>query len=167
MNEIIPMGRVNQRLINNIAIILERGITERNHKLIAVHLPFMANEDHLNWCVGGICAIVNIVVESLKEISKDPNCVKFNSAQLRMFKMFLNSVKKGRDMITLHVWYSNGNNWQIKFTRGDSGDYVPCNAWINDYQVFDKIITDCAEHFQTTRAEILKTWEDMDEEENG
>lgn len=165
MNEVIPMGRVNQRLIQNIATILERGVAKQHHPLIEAHLPFMANNDHLDWCVGGVCGFTRVAIDTLKEIAKDPNCVKFNSSQLRMFKKFLDSVKKGRDLITLHIWYSNGSNWQIKFTRGNNGDYVPINAWIDDYNVFDKIITDCAENFKTTRAEVLKTWEDV--EDNG
>ncbi len=165
MDEIIPMGRVNQRLVQNIAIVLERGVAERHHELIAAHLPFMVNKDHLEWCVGGVWGFTHVVINTLKEISKDPNCIKFNSSQQRMFKKFLDSVKKGRDLITLHVWYANDTNWQIKFTRASNGDYVPCNAWIDDYNVFDKIITDCATHFETTRAEILKTWEDV--KENG
>lgn len=158
MNEIIPMGRVNQKLVLNIALVLEGGISEAHHSLIEAHLPFMSNRNHTQWCVGGIWGFVNVAIESLREIAKSPNCVKFNSAQLRMFKEFMVNVKKQRDLITLHIWFANDHNWQIKFTRADSGHYVPMNAWVDDYNVFDKIITDCAVNFKTTRADVLETW---------
>lgn len=165
MNEIIPMTRVNQLITQSIAEILERGIADNHHPLIAAHLPFMADKGHLTWCVGGVWGFMHVVIESLKEIAKDPNGIKFNSSQQRMFKNFFGAVKERRDLVNLHIWYTNGTDWQIKFARATNGDYVPINAWIDDYNVFDKIITDCAANFKTTRAEVLKTWEDV--EDNG
>ena len=159
-NNIIPIGRVNQRKINNIATILETGTRGEHHGIIEAQLPIMLNQDHMDWCVGGICGFVKVAIDSLREIAKDPGQLKTGSAQYKMFDTFLKSVKKRRDRITLLIWFANGNSWQIKFTVTSDGHYVPVNAWVNDYNVFEKIITDCAEYFDTTREEVLRTWFD-------
>lgn len=158
MNEIIPMGRVNQRLVTNIVTFLERSVDKQHHRFIEAQLPFMRNRDHLNWCVGGVWGFIHVLVNSLKEIAEDPKATQSGSSQQREFKNFLNAVRRNRPIVTLHIWYSNDTDWQVKFLRIDEGVYVAMNAWIDDYNVFDKIITDCAANFETTRADILKTW---------
>ncbi len=165
MNEVIPIGAVNQKLMKNIALVLEGGIQEQHHKLIEAHLPFMINRDHVNWCVGGVCGFVNVAINSLREIAEDPSSLKFNSAQHRLFKKFMKCVNEQRDLITLYIWFANDHSWQIKFTLANSGHYVPMNAWVDDYNVFDKIITDCAENFMTSREEVLRTWFEDSEED--